>query len=557
MVETHKTFDVVVVGSGAAGSFAVKRLTERGLEVLLLEAGRNITPDDFPTDFNGPKEKGIQLWARAKAAVTGQPLQSRVAFYGQQQRHLFVNDREHPYSTPKDKPFLWIRGKQLGGRLHTFGRVLPRWSDVDFKAASRDGFGEDWPISYTDLEPYYGEVEETLAVRGCPDGIANMPDGKFAGPSRLTAAERDFKEKIERKWSGRKAISWRYMPPNIKRVPRPVLDALATGRLTIRPDSVVRRIETDPATGRATGVEFVDRLDKHVGHVRARAVIVCASAIESVRLLLNSAGGKHPGGLGNSSGTLGRYFMDQVPSMIMGIVPGRNGWEADDTLPPDPFYGRSGGVYIPRYENLAGRTNNRFIRGFGYQGTVGRLFARDEQPAKFAIMGFGEMLPQASNRISLNESHKDAWGVPIPHISCAMGDNERVMLAEQERAIKEMVLSAGLDIEFSGSCLGIEEGARGAFPEADWFSRLLFRMNFRKSMSLGAAIHESGGARMGSDPATSVLNSWNQCWDAPNVFVTDASAFPTSGCSGTTLTLMALTLRASDYAAGALLSGQL
>jgi len=557
MVELNKKFDVIVVGSGAAGSFAVRQLTERGLDVLLLEAGRNITPDDFPVDFSGPKEKGIQLWARIKAAATGQPLQSRVAFYGQQQRHLFVNDREHPYTTPKDKPFLWIRGKQLGGRLHTFGRVLPRWSDVDFKAASRDGFGQDWPISYSDLEPYYGKVEELLGVRGCPEGLSNMPDGRFAGPSKLTAAEKDFREKTERNWPDRKAISWRYMPPNIKRVPLPILDALSTGRLTVRSDSIVRRVLTDPSTGRATGVEFADRLTKQVQSVEARSVMLCASAIETIRVMLNSAGGKHPNGLGNSSGVLGRYFMDQVPSMIMGTVPGRTGWEMDDTLPPDPFYGASGGVYIPRYENLYNQTNSAFIRGFGYQGTVGRLFAKDDQPAKFAIMGFGEMLADASNFVSLNHNRKDAWGVPIPHISCSMGPNELAMLSEQQRAIKEMVRNAGLQVEFSGSFLGIEEEGRGAFPEADWFSRILFRMNFRSSMSMGAAIHESGGARMGDDPSSSVLNSWNQCWDAPNVFVTDASSFPTSGCSGTTLTLMALSWRTSEFAANELLSGRL
>ncbi|MBC2666692.1 GMC family oxidoreductase [Novosphingobium flavum] len=552
-----KQYDIIVVGSGAAGSFAAKELTERGLEVLLLEAGRNITPDDFPTNFAGPKEKGIQLWARAKAAVTGQPLQSRVAFYGAQQRHLFVKDSEHPYSTARGKPFLWIRGKQLGGRLHTFGRVLMRWSDFDFKAASRDGYGQDWPISYADLAPYYSKAEQVLAVRGCPEGISNLPDGNFAGPSLLTAAEQDFKARTTQRWSDRKPTSWRYMPPNIKRVPQPILDALETGRLTIRSDSVVRRIETDPATGRATGVEFVDRTSGEVEVVPARVVMVCASAIESVRLLLNSAGGKHPAGLGNSSGNLGRYFMDQVPNLIMGTVPGRTGSEVADPLPPDPFYGASGGIYIPRFSNLTARTNPEFIRGFGFQGTVGRLYVPEGKPARYAFMGFGEMLPQADNRITLNPRRKDRWGVPIPHLSVAMGGNELAMLREQERSIREMALNAGLDIEFAGSSQSFQEEGRGAFPDADWFSRLLFRLNFRSSMSLGAAIHESGGARMGNDPATSVLNEWNQCWDAPNVFVTDASSFPTSGCTGTTLTLMALTIRASEYAARKLLAGEL
>jgi choline dehydrogenase-like flavoprotein len=552
-----ENFDVIVVGSGAAGSLAAKELTERGLSVLVLEAGRGIGPEDFPVGTKGPKEKGIQLWARIRASLTGQPIQSRVALYAQQQKHLFVKDSEHPYATPRDAPFLWVRGKQLGGRLHTFGRVLMRWSDTDFKAASRDGHGQDWPISYDELAPYYDHVEGLLKVRGVAEGIPNLPDGHFAGPSKLTEAERHFKAALEAHWPGRKATSWRYMPPNIDRVPQPLLAALRTGRLTVRTDAVVRRILTDPASGRATGVEFADRHSKAVTVVEARAVMVCASAIESVRLLLNSAGGRHPAGLGNGSDMLGRYFMDQVPNMIMGTVPGRQGWEQDDTLAPDPFYGVSGGVYIPRYENVSQVTNADFLRGFGYQGTIGRLFARPDRPAKFGIMGFGEMLPHADNRISLHPSRKDAWGVPIPHIACRMQANEWAMLREQTRAIEEMVRADGLEIEFNSSALGLREQGRGAFPDADWLSRMIFRMTIGKGMTMGAAIHESGGARMGDDPATSVLNRHNQVWDAPNVLVTDASAFPTGGCAGTTLTLMALTVRASAYLAGQLQAGTL
>lgn len=549
--------DVLVIGSGAAGSFATHELTARGLNVLLLEAGPEITPADFPADFAGPREKGIQLWARIRAAITGQSIQSRVAFYGQQQRHLFVKDNEHPYSTPKDSPFLWIRGRQLGGRLHVYGRVLLRWSDFDFKAASRDGYGQDWPISYQDLEPYYGRVEDMLQIRGCAEHLSNLPDSRYAGPSKLTAAEREFKTAIEQRWPTRKAISWRYMPPNIKRVPQPILSAQATGKLRIRSNAVVRRILSDSSTGKASGVEFIDRNTREVHSIGARVVMVCASPIESVRLLLNSAGGKHPHGLGNSSGLLGRHFMDQVPNLIMGTDPNRRGWEHDDTVPVDPFYGVTGGVYIPRYENLNGASSSGFLRGFGFQGTVGRLYTPDSRPAKFALMGFGEMLSHPDNRISLHPSRKDAWGIPIPHIAMRMRENELSMVREQSRALLEMANSAGLDTEFVGSYLGLEEHGKGAFPDSDWFSRMLFRKNFRNSMALGAAIHESGGARMGSDPSTSVVNAYNQCWDAPNVFVTDASAFPSSGCAGTTLTVMAMSWRASEYAASELAAGRL
>lgn len=550
-------YDVVVVGSGAAGGFAVKELTERGFEVLLLEAGRPIGLDDFKTDFTGPREKGIQLWARVKAALKGQPIQSKVALYAKQLSHLFVNDREHPYSTPPDKPFLWIRGKQLGGRMHTYGRMLLRWSDYDFKAASRDGFGEDWPISYADLDPYYDRVEAFLGIRGCPDNVPNVPNGNFVGPSKLSAAERDFQSKTVNHWPERRPIAWRYVPPNIKRIPQPILAAQETGNLTVRTDAIVRRVVTCPTTGRATGVEYIDRITKETNLVSANIVMLCASAVETVRLMLNSTSAKHGKGLGNSSGALGRYFMDQVPSIIMGTVPGREGSEVDDTIPPDPFYGVSGGIYVPRFENLNHITNSEFLRGYSFQGTIGRLYAPQDRAAKFGIMGFGEMLPHADNTITLNHSRKDKWGIPIPHISCSMRENEIAMLKQQMKSVEDMVANANLRVEFSGSSLGLKEGQGGAFPDADWFSRLLFRMNFTKGMAMGAAIHESGGARMGTDPEKSVLNNYNQCWDAPNVFVTDASSFVTGGCAGTTLTIMALTVRACEYIAEQRKSGQL
>jgi choline dehydrogenase-like flavoprotein len=546
---TKQRHDVIVIGSGASGSLAVKELTEQGFDVLLLEAGRDITSADFPQDLKGPQEKGMQLWARTQASLTGQPLQSRVAMYGKQQRHLFVKDSDHPYSTPKGRPYLWIRGKQLGGRLHTFGRVLMRWTDADFKAASRDGEGTNWPISYADIAPYYDKVEKFLGVRGNADNVPSAPNGNYAGPTKLVGAEQDFKSRIEFKWPERRAIAWRYMPPNAMRIPLGISLAKETGKLTIRSNAVVRRILTDPSTGKATGVELKDTVSGTVETVQTRSIVVAASAIESVRLLLNSAGGKHPHGLGNSSGILGRYFFDQVPCIIMGTVPNKTGAEIDDTLEPDPFYGRSGGVYIPRYENVKTQTNSNFKRGFGFQGTVGRMYVPKDRPMRFAIMGFGEMLPQQDNRITLHPSHKDKWGVPLPHIEIAMRENELAMLKAQSTAIKEMSDAAGLEAQWLASQLGLQEFGRGAFPEADFVSRLLFRMNIKKSMSLGAAIHESGGARMGDDPSTSVLNNHNQMWDAPNVFVTDAASFVTGGCSGTTLTLMALTVRASQYLA--------
>lgn len=548
---TTKKYDALVIGSGAAGSFAVKELTQRGLEVLLLEAGRNITEEDFKNIPKGPRQKGINLKARVVAALEGQPKQARVAFFGQQFKSFFVNDWQHPYSTPSDKPFLWIRGRQLGGRLHTYGRVLLRMSDIDFKAASRDGHGEDWPISYAELAPYYDHVEEFLGVYGNHDNVKNLPNGKFSKQPKLTALEQAFKADVEAKWPERAVVSWRYTTPNLERVPPPILAAKATGRLTIRTDAIVKRITVDAHTGQATGAEFIDRVTKATHTVSANVVVLCASTIESVRLLLNSACSKHPNGLGNSSGLLGRYFMDQCPSLLFGSVPNAKGWELDDSAPADPFYGPTGGIYIPRFQNLERITHPKFARGFGIQGTIGRLYVPDDQPSKLGLMGFGEALPNPDNCITLHPKRKDAWGIPIPHLKIALTPNEHELLREQTRAIREMVENSGFKVEFAGSTIGVEN-SKDAFPEEDWFSRFMFRTNFQKSMHMGAAIHECGGARMGDDPKTSVLNAYNQCWDAKNLFVTDGSCFTSSGTVGPTLTIMALTVRACEYIAKSL-----
>ena len=543
-----KQFDALVVGSGAAGSFAAKELTQRGLEVLLLEAGPNITEDDFKVP-DKPKQKGINLKTRILAVLRGQYIQARLGYFSDQIKHLFVNDWKSPYTTPPGQFYLWIRGRQLGGRLHLYGRVLLRMSDYDFKAASKDGFGEDWPISYADLAPYYDQVEEFLGVYGLRDNVLSLPDGKYPNKPKLTALEQDFKDKVEAKWPERSVISWRYAAPNLKRVPLPILAAKETGRLTIRTDAIVKKITVDPGTGKATGAEFIDRLTKKTETVSANVVVLCASTIESIRLLLNSASPKHPNGLANSTGLVGRYFMDQCPSQIYGSVPGTKGWELDDSAPSDPFYGPSGGVCIPRFQNLNGVTNPKFVRGFGFQGAIGRTFVPEDRPAVFGIMGFGETLPYYDNCVTLNPRRKDAWGIPVPHIKCSLANNEHELLREEMRSIIEMVEACGYKIAFAGSALGLEN-EREAFSEAGWLSRLLFRKSFKKNMAVGASIHECGGARMGADPTKSVLNSYNQSWDVKNLFVTDGSCFASSGTVGPALTIMALTVRACEYIAG-------
>ena len=550
-----QTYDAIVVGSGAAGSFAAKELTERGLEVLLLEAGPEISEADFPAPEH-LRQKGINVKARALAFMKGQYIQARLGFFSKQFEHLFVNDWQNPYTTPRESFYLWIRGRQLGGRLHLYGRVLLRMSDYDFKAASRDGVGEDWPISYADLAPYYDRVEEFMGVYGNCDKVRNLPDGRYAKPPKLTAAEEAFKAQVEAKWPERSVVSWRYAAHNLKRVPLPILAAKETGRLTIRANAVVKRITVDASSGKATGAEFVDRLTKKTESAKANIVVLCASTIESVRLLLNSATARQPDGLANSSGLVGRYFMDQTPSQIYGTIPEFKGWELDDAAPADPFYTPAGGVYIPRFQNLDGVTHPKFKRGFGVQGAIGRGVIPDDRPAIFGLMGFGETLPYYENCITLNKRRKDAWGIPAVHIKCALTANEHELLQEQTRSIRAMVEACGYKVIFSGSALGLEPEVK-AFPDADWLSRLIFRSSFKKSMAVGAAIHECGGARMGDDPGKSVLNQFNQSWDVKNLFVTDGSCFPSSGTVGPALTIMAVTARACDYIAREYKAGQL
>lgn len=550
-----KEYDVLVVGSGAAGSFAVKELTERGLNVLLLEAGRNITEADFVRPKpRGPKR--ISFSERFRAALHGQHIQGRVALFRHEFKHLFVNDREHPYTVAKDNFYLWIRGRQLGGRLHTYGKVVLRMSDYDFKAATWDCRADVWPISYADLAAYYDRVEGFLRVYGSEEHLRNLPDGPYFKESKLNKFEEDFKSKIEAHWSDRSVIPWRHVAPNLRRVPLPILAAQNTGRLTIRTDAIVKQITIDRTSGKATGAIFIDRVTKKNEQVSARVVVLCASTIESVRLMLNSACSKHPNGLGNSSGLLGHYFMDQCPSLVFGTVPGSSGWELDDTTEPDPFYPPSGGMYIPRFHNLDNVTNPRFVRGFAFQGTIGRSRVPENKPAVFAIMGFGEMPAYYDNCITLNPNRKDAWGIPVAHINCSLKQNEHELLREQLRSIKEMVKYCGYSIALAGSTLGVDE-QENVLPGESWLTRYVFRKLFKKSMAMGAAVHECGGARMGIDPSRSVLNPYNQCWDVKNLFVTDGSCFVSTGTVGPSLTIMALSVRASEYIAQECKSGSL
>ena len=295
MSRSESTYDAIVVGSGACGSWAVKELTEGGLKVVLLEAGRNL---DIARDFPADAEVGAEgIVGRVKSAIQGQHVQARCYPFSETTKQFYVNDKENPYTTARAKTFLWFSGRQLGGRLHTWSRNVPRMSNYELKAASVRGDGVDWPLSYEDLAPYYDIVERTLGVHGKPADIPNCPDGQFIGPAKTTKIEEAFLINVEKRLPNVRVTYARNVKYDNNRVPLPMRLALATGHLEIRTDAIVSRLLID-ASGKATGVEYVERLTTNTRTVQGRVVVLCASAIESVRILLNSECAKHPSCVG-------------------------------------------------------------------------------------------------------------------------------------------------------------------------------------------------------------------------------------------------------------------
>lgn len=543
----EKKYDVIIVGSGATGGIAAKELTEKGIKVLVLEAGPYLKEELFHQKGSGFKNIGSM--PRIIAAIKGQFLQARASFYAPEKSFLFVNDFKDRYTWSKDF-FLWIRSKNVGGRFQSWGRVALRMSDYAFKSKTKEGVGVDWPIGYEDLVSYYEKIEKFLGVVGTEDHIEFVPDGKYIKKAGLSTAEREMKKTIEAKWPDRKVIPWRYVQKNAtpvddnqNRTTVPLAAAKATGLMELRANAIVKKVKTDSTTGEATGVVYLDRDTKKEYEVEANRIMLCASAIESVRLLFNSASAKHPNGLGNSSGLLGKYFMDQVPSLVFGTIPNMEGGELVDGT---NFGDNHGGIYIPRFQNLEKTTHPTFKGGFNIQGIAGRMPAPEN--SVFGFMGHGEMLPYKDNYITVNPKKKDAWGIPVANVNIELKENERNLVKAQLETTKEMVREMGYTIDFAMNILGLDKDGK-LLPNSNWFERLMFKLNWRKSMALGAAIHECGGARMGTDRKESVLNAHNQVWDAPNVYVTDSSCFPTNGSCGPTLTAMAITAKACEFIA--------
>jgi choline dehydrogenase-like flavoprotein len=553
-------YDAIVVGSGATGGVAAKTLSEQGLTVLVLEAGRTVNPQ---TDLsNGPLAMAKRVYNLFMAKR--QSYQAMHPGYWKANPDLFTDEVENPYTTPDHKPFFWIRGRQVGGKSLTWGGITLRLSDYEFKAASRDGFGEDWPIAYRDLAPYYDQLERFLKVHGNCDRMPQLPDGHYHPPSELTPAEQHLKSVLAQQGSNHTSAD-----PSVRklvvsrgfRLHRPTPEqpwspassqgaslqaALTSGKVILRSDAVVSHVLFDPDTRRARGVSYIDRVRKTTHEVQGRMVVLCASTIESVRILLHSTEPYQPGGLRNISGTLGRYLMDHVSTTQFFFIPGfQNPQKSFELSGSDSFF-------IPCFCNLDSQTED-FLRGYGIWGGIQRFdlpgwVRKVGNGAIGFLIAHGEVLPRPENRVQLDSVMVDAWGIPVPHIDCAWSDNEHRMLSHMRNQIHEIIHLAG------GKPMHL----------TDLFQVPVVAPYVRKmeeTMALatppGYYIHEVGGARMGTTPDNSVLNPSNQCWEAPNLLVTDGACWVSSAWQSPTLTLMAITARACDLAAQALQKNRL
>jgi choline dehydrogenase-like flavoprotein len=558
-------FDAIVIGSGITGGWAAKELTEKGLKTLVLERGRLIEHQkDYVHEFTAPWQAPNRGLPDRELDERDYGVQSKIerGAFSWANRHYWINDRENPYE--QVKPFRWHRTNVLGGRSLTWGRQSYRWGDDDFKANLRDGHGNDWPIRYADLAPWYSHVEKFIGVSGQPEGLPNFPDGHYLPPMEMTAVEKALKQSIEAKWKDRRVTIGRVANLTVEHNGRGPCQyrsicnrgcsfgayfsslsatlpaAQKTGNLTVRADSVVEAIEVDPKTKQATGVRIIDAKTGERMTYRARVIFLCASTFGSVQILLQSRSAANPNGIGNHSDVLGRYLVDHHGVGAFAEIPG---------FEDSNYRGRRAtGILIPRFRNLGGQDADAdFTRGYGFQGGAMRddwtntaaltddfgagMKHNIARPGKWiAFLGaFGEQLPQAHNRVTLNDSKPGAFGLPQLSFDVAYGENERRMAVDAGKQAEQMLIAAG---------------AR--------------RVQLIPARALpGTSIHEMGGARMGNDPADSVLNAHNQVHGVRNLFVTDGSAMASSGTVNPSLTYMALTVRAVDYAVAQLKAGKI
>ena len=559
--------DAIVIGSGMTGGIAAKELCEKGLKTLVIERGRKLEHRTSYTDMLQPWDLPNANMIPEDELARDFPIQGKCYAVSEATRQYWVKDSEHPYSFPEDKPFYWIRGYHLGGRSVMWGRQSYRMSAMDFEANAKDGHGSDWPIRYDDIAPWYDHVERFIGVSGSKEGLPQLPDGEFLPPMALNDGELDFKAKVAQNFPGRRVIVGRCAhlseaKPHHQELGRAPCQyrslcergcsygayhsslssslpaAERTGNLTIATDSIAHSILYDAKTGRATGVRVIDSHTKQGRTYEAKVIFLCASTIASAQILLNSASDQQPKGLANSSDMVGRNLMDHLYALsVAGTYPGLT----------DRYYRgrRPTGIYIPRFRNVTEPAD--FLRGYGYQGAVTRmgwrsaanpgagvgaaLKTRAHTPGPWIvyISGFGEMLPNPNNRVTLHPTKKDRWDIPLAHIDCQQGENEKKMAKQIIADGKAMVEAAG--------------------------ARIVRVMDQPGAPGLG--IHEMGTACMGKDPTKSVLNKYNQTHDVPNLFVTDGAAMASSGCQNPSLTYMALTARAAHHAVEFLKEGKI
>jgi len=554
-------FDAIVVGSGISGGWAAKELCEKGLKVLLLERGGPYehvkdyktaanNPWDFPHRGNITEEQKKERPVISRSFGAQEPIMD-----------AWANEQDCPYV--EDQPFSWWRSYRMGGRSILWGRQSYRWSEMDFDANKKDGIAVDWPIRYKDIAPWYDHVESFAGISGSLEGLSQLPDGKFLPPMELNCVEKDAAARMKQHYKGmrhliigrsanitkplpgRAACQYRnrcwegcpfggYFSTQSSTMPA----ALATGSLTVRPWSIVFQVDYDKESGKAKGVTLMDAMESKTYSYEANIVFLCASTINSAWILMQSATGIWPGGLGSSSGQLGRNIMDHHY---------HNGAEGRVEGYLDKYYfgRRANGFYIPRFANI-GSDKRDFLRGYGYQGSASRQdWRRDiaelgigadlknalSLPGEWRIgmTGFGEVLPDERNRMYLHQEKRDKWGLPVPVMDASLQENEAKMrVGMMEDAIEMLEALGAKDVH----------GWNDYHP-------------------MGDGIHEMGTARMGRDPKTSVLNGNNQVWDCKNVFVTDGSCMTSSACQNPSLTYMALTARAANFAVNELKKGNL